>query len=129
MAEAVWRLEVDLPPKEQAASTARHVLHQVLTSWGRAQLLEDAGIVASELITNAVQHAANAGQLRLDVRVDEHGRLRIAVDDGSEELPTLQEPTIDTEAGRGLLIVTQLSNRWGVEPRPGRGKQVWAELG
>jgi anti-sigma regulatory factor (Ser/Thr protein kinase) len=129
MAEAVWRLKVDLPAKEQAAATARRVLQQVLSSWGRAQLLEDAGIVASELVTNAVQHAANGGQLRLDVEIDANGRLSIAVNDGSDQLPTLQEPVVDAEAGRGLRIVAQLSSRWGVEPRPGRGKRVWAELG
>jgi anti-sigma regulatory factor (Ser/Thr protein kinase) len=129
MAEAVWRLKVDLPAKEQAASTARRLLQQVLNSWGRAQLLEDAGIVASELVTNAVQHAADGGELRLDVQVDESGCLNIAVNDGSERLPTLQEPSFDAEAGRGLLIVEQLSTRWGVEPRPGEGKRVWAELG
>ena len=129
MALAIWRLEVDLPPKEQAASTARRLLQHVLNSWGRAQLLEDAGIVASELVTNAVQHAANGGQLRLGVQVDEDGHLNIAVDDGSDELPTLQEPIVDGEAGRGLVIVAQLSNRWGAERRPGHGKRVWAELG
>lgn len=129
MVEAVWHLEVDLPAKEQAASTARRLLRQVLSSWGRVQLLEDAGIVASELVTNAVQHAADGGHLHLDVGIDEAGRMNIAVDDGSERLPTLQEPSIDDEAGRGLLIVAQLSNRWGVEPHPGEGKRVWAELG
>lgn len=129
MAEAVWRLEVDLPAREQAASTARRVLQHVLSSWGREHLLEDAGIVASELVTNAVQHAADGGQLRLDVQADGNGRLNIAVNDGSMEFPTLQEPAVDAETGRGLLIVAQLSNRWGVDPRPGQGKRVWAELG
>lgn len=129
MTEAVWRMEVDLPATEQAASAARRLVQQVLVSWRRAQLFEDAGIVVSELVTNAVQHAAGNGPLRLGLRVDGKGRLNIAVRDGSAQLPVVGDPTTDSEAGRGLVIVQQLAKRWGVDLQGGQGKLVWAELG
>lgn len=128
MEEAVRKLEVDLPVTKQAAAAARRLVRQFLASWSNGRLEDDAGIVVSELVTNAVQHAAG-GQLRLDVWFDRRGCLRIAVDDSSAKLPVMREPAFDAEAGRGLLIVQQLSTRWGVDMHPGSGKRVWAELG
>jgi anti-sigma regulatory factor (Ser/Thr protein kinase) len=129
MADPVWRMEVDLPATEQASSAARRLLHQALVSWRRVQLFEDAGIVVSELVTNAVQHAAANGPLRLAVQMDVRGCLNIAVRDGSPRLPVLQDPAADAEAGRGLVIIEQLAKRWGVDLQGNRGKRVWAELG
>lgn len=128
MSEGVWQMVVDLPATEQAASTARRLVQNALVGWRRSQLYEDAGIVVSELVTNAVQHAAESVRLRLHLLLNGKGCVNIAVVDDSPEVPVVQDPAIDAEAGRGLVIVEQLSRRWGVDLQPGRGKRVWAEL-
>jgi hypothetical protein len=69
---------------------------------------------------------------RLTLTVDTAaGLLRIAVTDArGEHLPSPPAEfgtPVDAESGRGLLLVTALADRWGVEPYPPGGKTVWAE--
>jgi hypothetical protein len=79
--------------------------------------------VASELATNAVVHARHPFIVRLDVGET----LRIEVTDGSPRAPIVRSPPPDAENGRGLLIVSQLSTRWGVD-WIADCKVVWAEV-
>lgn len=82
---------------------------------------DDAILVASELVTNAVLHAGTD----ITVRVVEQGQdLRVEVADGSAEVPGLRIPSPAARSGRGLLIVEHFSERWGVEPTAS-GKVVW----
>jgi anti-sigma regulatory factor (Ser/Thr protein kinase) len=89
-----------------------------------SDLVEDAALVASEMVTNAVLHGDSA--FRVHVSSDVLG-VRIAVEDAvaGVVVPRIAEP--DALNGRGLVIVDALSTRWGCEPRPG-GKLVWAEI-
>jgi anti-sigma regulatory factor (Ser/Thr protein kinase) len=91
-----------------------------------ADLIEDAVIVVSELVTNAVLGGCTEGILRWSV--DDSRLLHVAVTDDSPGWPQLIRAGSSEEHGRGLWIVTQLSVRFGVEP-DGRGKRVWAKLG
>jgi anti-sigma regulatory factor (Ser/Thr protein kinase) len=120
--EATW----DFPADVTAASQARHRLADTLRRLGHpGALLEDARVVVTELAANAVLHAGS------DFTVSIHGdasRLRIAVRDGSRAIPAPQEPSAHRLSGRGLVLVSALARRWGVEPLPD-GKVVWAELG
>ena len=89
------------------------------------ELLDRVLLCASELVTNAVEHARTWSDVRLAV-ADE--RVRIEVDDLSEQLPAVRHPDPMSVRGRGMLIVDTCSDRWGVERHPG-GKTVWCELG
>ena len=82
----------------------------------------DAGLVTSELASNAVRHAATPFEVLVDLA---GGRVRIEVRDGSERLPRQEGPNGST--GRGLVVVDRLASAWGSAPS-GRGKVVWAEL-
>lgn len=83
-------------------------------------------VVVSELVTNAVQHAGERGQLRLELRVT-GAVLRLELADGSSVRPMAREIVDSDERGRGMHIVDVLTARWGVETH-GAGKRVWVEL-
>ena len=83
----------------------------------------DLVLLVSELVTNAVRHAAGE---RFEVRlVLRPGVLRLEVRDGGEGFEPVVAPSDDGSGGYGLYIVDRLSDRWGVERRPG---SVWLEL-
>lgn len=121
-------MTVDLAANAQAVPAARKLLRQLLAAWSHTRLLDDASIVLSELVTNAVQHAHGTLNLHLGLHGDSDGALQIAVEDSSNLLPVVKAVPIDSEAGRGMRLVQRLSVRWGVEIRPDGGKLVWAEL-
>jgi anti-sigma regulatory factor (Ser/Thr protein kinase) len=91
--------------------------------------LDDSLLVASELVTNAVQHSGCGDEQRLKVLVAHHdGNLMISVHDPGLSRNDVQPVETDRSdpGGRGLQIIEQLSVRWGSE-RPD-GYRVWAEL-
>jgi anti-sigma regulatory factor (Ser/Thr protein kinase) len=109
-------------PARARAWIAEHTAHLP------APAVDDALLVASELVTNAVQHGRPDIVLRLGVDAT---RLRIEVSDGNDALPVVPgvEPEVDRPTGRGLLIVAATAADWGVERNRGTvGKCVWAEV-
>jgi len=104
-------------------------------AWTAAQLpplpshiVEDALLLVSELVTNAVRHGRPAIEITLGITPQ---RVRVEVRDGGDALPVVPsgQPSIDRPTGRGLLIVAATASDWGVERSPGTaGKTVWAEL-
>lgn len=91
-------------------------------------VVEDALLLVSELVTNAVRHGRPSIEITLRITPE---RLRIEVRDGGEALPVVPrgQPSVDRPTGRGLLIVAATASDWGIERSPGaRGKTVWAEL-
>ncbi|MET8612551.1 ATP-binding protein [Streptomyces misionensis] len=122
----------DLPARPTAVGSARRVVRELLTAWGVPQdVRDDALLVTSELVTNALVHAGgNRIACRLDGTAD---RIRIEVEDeaGDEDvaLPVACRPGPDDQHGRGLFLVEALSRGWGVAFPPGRpARVVWAEL-
>ncbi|WP_329140941.1 ATP-binding protein [Streptomyces sp. NBC_01476] len=110
------------------AGQARRDLWGHLERWGLAHLADRAGVVVSELLTNAVQHA-NAPRDRLvETRYERvPAGVRIEVHDADEIRPVVGEPSETGESGRGLCLVDALTNgRWGSSGRSGVGKLVWA---
>jgi anti-sigma regulatory factor (Ser/Thr protein kinase) len=85
-------------------------------------VIADAVLVTSELLTNAVRAGCNRMSLELSL---EDGALRLAVYDDAPGIPVARDPNPDQPHGRGLAITAQLADRWGYEPCP-TGKQVWA---
>jgi anti-sigma regulatory factor (Ser/Thr protein kinase) len=89
----------------------------------------DAALVVSELLSNAIRHAAPlpGSQVRVAWTLSD-GTLRVAVSDaGAGPLPRLTRPTLSAPGGRGLGIVESLSSRWGVR-RDDSETTVWAVL-
>ncbi|MBT3165261.1 SpoIIE family protein phosphatase [Streptomyces sp. Vc74B-19] len=135
------RVEATLSGSPLAPGSARALLRKTLTEWAQlsppgADLLtgrvgDDAALVASELVTNAVVHAGTEVHLtcRLEedtgalvVEVADHHPAR-APQDGAPEAPAHDTP----EYGRGLRLVAALAESWGITYRPGT-KTVWARL-
>ena len=86
-------------------------------------LLQNAGLVVSELVANASEAARD--RLAVRVSAEPRGVYLEVTDDGPGE-PRLRRPTLDDPTGRGLLVVNAISDRWGCIPRGSRGKTVWA---
>ncbi|MCI3245502.1 ATP-binding protein [Streptomyces spinosisporus] len=119
--------EVPLPSRPESAATARRLAQVVvLRQWGLTpKTTEDAVLLVSELVGNAVRHTgARTFGLRMRRR---RGWFRIEVRDPSRGLPCLM-PVQDMDvSGRGLFLVDKLSDRWGVDLLP-RGKTTWFEM-
>lgn len=114
-----------LASEERAVHEARSFVSATLDDWGLpAGVTEDAVLVASELITNAVLHGKAPVELRLRATGTD---LVLQALDGATSLPQRMRPTADDEHGRGLQIVALLAARWGTRPTA-TGKAVWCML-
>lgn len=112
-----------------SAAIVRHHMRADLHRFGvPPEDLDLAVLIASELVGNAVRHAAPGpdGMIEVTWEQDESGLL-IKVTDPSAQLPRRLAPGPDEPAGRGLSIVEALADRWGAEPFA-NGKCVWAHL-
>ena len=99
----------------------------VLEDWQVPTLvIDDALLVISELVTNAVRHAGTASTLELELG-QTGAQLRVALADGSTTAPRPRRAGRGAEDGRGMAILAALSDRWGIEPGP-TGKRVWWEV-
>jgi anti-sigma regulatory factor (Ser/Thr protein kinase) len=126
---AVVRLDIRLPPRGEAAGIARCAVREALVSRGLDLLADDAMLLVSELVGNAVRHARRSNGAALELRLAESdGRLRIEVIDGDPRPPTPRHPLRrEEEGGFGLVLVQALAHDWGVR-HTGDGKAVWFEL-
>jgi serine/threonine-protein kinase RsbW len=115
-----------LPRAPESSSRLRSLLWTTFACWACDEdKLDDAALVLSELVGNAVRHAEGE-TLRVRLRRSDN-RLRIAVQDGSSRPPAPREASFEDENGRGMLIIDALSFGWGWEPAPA-GKVVWADV-
>src|SRR5579884_3253864 len=117
--------DITLEPTRAAVRAARRFVDETLEAWDRGEVADDACLVVSELVTNAVLHANTRVLVCL---VDGQGVIRVEVSDESSALPNFRRYTDTALTGRGLHLVEAMSLRWGVEPGSG-GKLIWAELG
>ncbi|BCJ50869.1 ATP-binding protein [Actinoplanes sp. NBRC 14428] len=114
----------DVPLGLNAPGAARRAVTAVLAGWGYRDetWLEQAAVVVSELVTNAVRHGGGCVELRVESHDDE---VIVSVADGSSVVPRRREP--DSTGGRGLALIEAMAERWGVRDHQG-GKQVWVAL-
>jgi CheY-like chemotaxis protein/anti-sigma regulatory factor (Ser/Thr protein kinase) len=109
----------------KAVRESRHFLAEHCRAWRcTEEVVDDALVVVSELVSNAIRHARTPGELR--VRIS-GGVLRIEVFDGAAVMPQPRQPDIAEGSGRGLMLIAALADAWGVDPHPD-GKVVWAEI-
>jgi len=120
-------LSVSLPPIPESAIRARHTIHAAFADRLDPGTIQDAELLVTELVTNAVRHAALRPGDSISVRVRSgDDSLCIEVSDpgiGFEHQPV--EPHIDKEGGFGLFLLDRMSTSWGVANPPTR---VWFEL-
>jgi anti-sigma regulatory factor (Ser/Thr protein kinase) len=113
-----------------AARTARHFTTRVLGGWSMLDLIDDAALAVSELVTNALRHGLRHRSIAAcPVRLLMFGSYRALlclVTDPSAEPPILREPDYVAETGRGLQVVAGVSRMWGWAPLDPAGKAVWA---
>ncbi|MGH9109094.1 MAG: ATP-binding protein [Acidimicrobiales bacterium] len=113
-----------LAPEPSAAGKARQWAAAALGGWPESAV-ETVQLLLSEVVTNAVLHAATTVDLRL---VPERGGVRLEVADGAAAAPILKHYGPDADTGRGLHLLTHLADGWGVL-RSQDGKVVWFVVG
>ncbi|MFD8309233.1 ATP-binding protein [Streptomyces sp. NPDC059690] len=114
--------------ERRSVQAARRFTAETLTGWDLAgtDRADDVLLCVSELVTNAVIHGVPPGrQLRLILR-NEGRVLVVEVHDSGPGVPHVVDDA--DEGGRGLLLVSALSDKWGVRERE-LGKAVWCEFG
>ncbi|MFJ8054376.1 SpoIIE family protein phosphatase [Streptomyces luteogriseus] len=115
---ATWSVPAD---PSAVAQTRKDVVAQ-LERWGLSDAAFVTELVVSELVTNAIRHAEPPVQLRLI----HDSTLICEVSDGGNTAPHLRRARTYDEGGRGLLLVAQLTERWGTR-QSAAGKTIWAE--
>jgi len=115
-------------PTSESVPAARRLVREALASWGALDVVDDAVLLVSELVTNAVVHAGThidvacryeEGHIHIEV-VDRHPPRALPLDVGP--------PPTDREGGRGLYLCAALASSWGVE-YAAASKRVWIRLG
>ena len=125
-----WPLRsyLELGALDGAVPCARLHTRQVLHEWGHSAFSENAELLVSELVTNAVQSSRSADWIQ-PVRLwlcSDGSRLLIQVWDYSPHPPVRVDSGGENESGRGLLIVDAISSKWDWHPTGDSGKVVWA---
>lgn len=128
----VYAAELDLRAARRPPLQARRWCMTVLESWSvPTNTCDDAILLTSELVANAVLHAPPVQFINL-MLTESH--IAIEVIDSSLETPQAKSPDFTAETGRGLFLVERIAERWGsnvVSDRTtGRpvGKKVWCLL-
>ena len=123
-------IALTVPSIPGSVPAARLQVRAALGSRGLGEYADDAEIITSELVTNAVQHAGGNGTQTIGVTIiyaDSPAAVTIAVSDSSPHGPIRRDTTAGSEQGRGLQIVEALSVHWGWR-QEGGGKVVFAVL-
>jgi PAS domain S-box-containing protein len=112
----------DLPADPAVVADARAQAGRQVAAWGLEEVTFTTELIVSELLTNAIRHAEPPIQLRMIL----DGALSCEVSDGSSTAPHLRRADRYDEGGRGLLLVSQLTERWGSR-HTRTGKTIWAQ--
>jgi anti-sigma regulatory factor (Ser/Thr protein kinase) len=109
---------------ERDVADARKYVLQQCRSFGFS-VCDDAALLASEVVTNALRHAPSG---LISVRAERDGQqLVVQVLDASPEEPIVLDEDLWDERGRGMALVDAIADEWGVVPHPS-GKVVWFRL-
>ncbi|MEV4923044.1 SpoIIE family protein phosphatase [Streptomyces roseoverticillatus] len=124
------RAAATFEPVGRSVASARAFVRDTLQGWGHPDIIDDAVVLTSELVTNAVVHAGTAADV-LCMRTGTGVRVEVADRYPEREVPLQSSARriggVDREGGRGLLLCAALATRWGVEYTPTH-KQVWFQL-
>ena len=122
---AYQRTRFDLDHSVRGPAQARAAVLQCAEELGLDGICDDVILLVSEMVTNAIRHAAPP--VRLEMASGDCDVV-VAVCDGSPLEPAPRRPGEDAEGGRGMLLVDLLAVDHGVRADPPGGKAVWARL-
>jgi anti-sigma regulatory factor (Ser/Thr protein kinase) len=115
-----------LPPHKIASRQAHRVLQWALEDWAVVgEAADNARVVLSEIVTNALAHSLDVFRLSLCLRGDQ---ILVEVWDCADGVPAVGLPDTLEVGGRGMFLVDALSKEWGVRPDERGGKTVWAKV-
>ncbi|WP_327399361.1 SpoIIE family protein phosphatase [Streptomyces sp. NBC_01288] len=114
----------DIPADPSLVAPIRKQVVEQLDTWNMSEAGFTAELVVSELVTNAIRYGAHPIRLRL---IHDATTLICEVSDTNHTAPHLRRAKTWDEGGRGLLLVAQLTQRWGSR-HTADGKTIWAEL-
>lgn len=124
------RAAATFEPVGRSVATARSFVRDTLQGWGFSDIVDDAVVLTSELVTNAVVHAGTAADV-LCLRTEDAVRIEVSDHYPEREIPLQSSPATmgspDREGGRGLQLCAALATRWGVD-YTSTHKQVWFQL-
>jgi anti-sigma regulatory factor (Ser/Thr protein kinase) len=129
-----------LAARPNAVGLSRAMVAAAMKRWGLARMTDDAVLIVSELVANAVQatgsvaerlpweHLRDVGMIKVQIARRNSCVLVEVWDNDPTTPPELRNAPPEAESGRGLMIVDALAARWGHYPSRG-GKIVWAQVG
>jgi hypothetical protein len=117
-------VETQLPSSVNSPQLARAFLRSALQTWRLDGFGDVTELLVTELVANVVTHVGAPMTLRVHRTPS---TMRVELDDASAQVPEVHHPGTADEHGRGVLLVDQLANAWGVDARLD-GKTVWFEL-
>ncbi|WP_255956150.1 SpoIIE family protein phosphatase [Streptomyces odontomachi] len=124
------RAAATFEPLGRSVATARSFVRDTLQGWGLTDIADDAVVLTSELVTNAVVHAGTSAEV-LCLRATDGVRIEVSDRYPEREVPVQNSPidmgSPESEGGRGLQLCAALARRWGVEYTPTH-KNVWFQL-
>ncbi|MER5197839.1 ATP-binding protein [Streptomyces sp. NPDC002755] len=125
MTRKPWDLAFTAEPTEVAA--LRRIMRLHLGIWGLQEVVDDAQLCVSELVSNVITHVGPGTPATLAVSMS-GVHLRIEVHDpDARALPTLLDANTESESGRGMALVGAIADRWGVQLHADK-KVTWCEL-
>lgn len=121
------RVELELPARVTSPGAARHAIGELLCGAGLdGDSFDDALLLVSELVTNAVHHAGSCVEVVAELEACE---LRLRVSDHDPSIPVAVPPSPGQAGGWGLHLVEQMCSAWGWDLHStADGKTVWANL-
>ena len=119
--------DVQVPHRADSVPAARAFLARLLDGWGVAdEVIDDASLLTSELMSNAVTHGSGVVDLEIEVH---DGLLHVGVHDDGRDTPVVRGTGATSLGGRGMWIVQSIARDWGSESdSEDPGKTVWFEL-
>lgn len=114
-----------LPADPRSTRDARRLVRRTLVGWCDDEQLDAVALCVSELVTNAVVHAGSAPRILVHVRPPV---IHVEISDDSDAGPVVRGASTEDTSGRGVSILSALSDRWGWRRRSGGGKTVWFDV-